>query len=161
MQSLVLRGGIVPVRLRLVAEPALEADDRDGRVRQAGKIARQTALADTTAVLVVAEVAHIMDPVLDFPVPTAPRQHLTRPGHVRTQGSDTVYCFRRGLASLEHGSFAHDAEGLGAARQRHEALVVVAEARTSAETWPRTIPAPCSMAAIRQLTMATSRQPRP
>ena len=125
MQSLALRGGIVPVRLRLVAEPALETDDRDGRVRQAGKIARQAALADTTAVLVIAEVAHIMDPVLDFPVPAAPRQHLTRPDHVRTERSDAVYCFRRGLAGLEHGSFAHDAKGLAAARQRHEALVIV------------------------------------
>jgi len=56
VQSLALRGGIVPVHLRLVAEPALEADNRDGRVRQAGKIARQAALADATTVLVIAEV---------------------------------------------------------------------------------------------------------
>jgi len=129
VQSLALRGGIVPVRLRLVGEPALEADDRDGRVRQAGRIARQAALADTTAVLVIAEVAHIMDPVPDFPVPAAPRQHLTRPGHVRTERSDAVYRFRRGLAGLEHGSFAHDAKGLAVARQRHEALVIVARSK--------------------------------
>ena len=70
-----------------------------------------------------------MDPVLDFPVPAAPRQHLTRPGHVRTQRSDAVYRFCRGLAGLEHGSFAHDAKGLAAARQRHEALVVVARSK--------------------------------
>ena len=70
-----------------------------------------------------------MDPVLDFPVPAAPRQHLTRPGHVRTQRSDAVYRFRRGLAGLEHGSFAHDAKGLAAARQRHEALVIVARSK--------------------------------
>ena len=129
MQSLALRGGIVPVRLWLVAEPALEADDRDDRVRQADRIARHAALADVVAVLVIAEVAHIMDPVPDFPVPAAPRQHLTRPGHVRTERSDAVYRFRRGLAGLEHGSFAHDAKGLAVARQRHEALVIVARSK--------------------------------
>ena len=75
------------------------------------------------------EVAHIMDPVLDFPVPAAPRQHLARPGYVRTERSDAVYRFRRGLAGLEHGSFAHDAKGLAAARQRHEALVIVARSK--------------------------------
>ena len=56
------------VGLGHVLELGQAADDRDGRVGQAGQIARLVAHIHPAAVFVVGEVAHIVQAVLDLPV---------------------------------------------------------------------------------------------
>ena len=68
-QGLSLAGGVVPVGLGLVAELAAHPDDGDGGIGQAGEVAGQLAGADAAAVLVVGDVADVVYPVLDLPVP--------------------------------------------------------------------------------------------
>ena len=65
VEGLLRPGGVVPVGGRQVLEAALVAHDGDGRVGQAGEIARQIAHMRPAAVLVVGEVAHVVQPVLE------------------------------------------------------------------------------------------------
>ena len=79
-QGFALVGGVVAVGLRLVAESAAQLDDGDSGVGEAGEIARQLAVAHSGAVLVVGEVADVVDTVLDFPVAAIERENFGRSG---------------------------------------------------------------------------------
>ena len=65
IEGLLWSGGVVSVGGGEVLEPALVAHDGDGRVGQAGQVARQVADMRPAAVLVVGEVAHVVEPVLE------------------------------------------------------------------------------------------------
>ena len=68
VEGLLRRGGVVPVGGGQMLEAALAAHDGDRRVGQAGQVARQVADVRPAAVLVVGEVAHVVEPVPDVPV---------------------------------------------------------------------------------------------
>ena len=64
------------VGLGQVLELAQAADDRDGRVGQAGQIARQVAHILPAAVFVFGEVTHIVQAIHDLPVVAEQRCEL-------------------------------------------------------------------------------------
>ena len=85
-------------------------------VRQA-RCARQVAHPDPAAILVVGEVPHVVQAVLDVPVVADPHRQLRGRGLLRRQRGQRVAHFGAGLAGLEHMPLALDADGLLAAVQ--------------------------------------------
>ena len=76
VEGILRTGGVVAVGLGQVAKRALAAHDGDGRVGQAGEIARQVAHVRPATVFIVGEVAHVVHPVFDVPVVPDQRQEL-------------------------------------------------------------------------------------
>ena len=97
-----------------VAEAAVAAHDGDGRVAQAGEIARHVAHVCPTTIFVVGEVAHIVQAVLDVPVSADHGQEFLGPGALGAERGQTVGNFDAAFAGLEDLAFAVDAQRLAA-----------------------------------------------
>jgi len=80
----------VPVRAGQEPEAALVAHDGDGRVGQAGEVTRQVADVRPAAVLVVGEVAHVVEPVLDVRVVSDKVRDLRGAGLAWAERGDPV-----------------------------------------------------------------------
>ena len=93
-----------------VVESALEAHDGDGDVGQAREVARQVCGVHPAPVLVVGDVAHVVDSVLDAPVPSDQGQDSFGAGVLegqRGQSMDGLVVYDAGLSVP---SLALDAE---------------------------------------------------
>ena len=75
-----LFGGAAAVRLGLVAELPAHSDDGDGGVGQGGEVAGHSADAYARAILVLGDVADVVDAVLDLPVAAVQCEDLGRAG---------------------------------------------------------------------------------
>ena len=102
----------VAVGLGQIAEAALAAHDGDGRVGQAGEIARQVADVRPAAVFVAGEVAHVVQAVFDVPVIADQSEQFLGPGAVGTERGQVASHFDAAGAGFEDLALAFDAHRL-------------------------------------------------
>ena len=139
-QGVSLSGGVVAVRLGLVAEPAAHADDGDGGVGQAGEVAGQAPGAHARAVLVVGDIANVVPAVLDLPVPAVEGEDFGGAGAGGRERGEAVDGLDAGAPGLQDGAPAQDAERLPAPRQAAMSAStssrgMTAQVRSSSRPW--------------------------
>ena len=107
---LVWAPGMVSVGLGEVVEAPFETHDGNGEVGQAGEISRPVAGMNAATVLVIGDVAHVMETIFDAPMPSHELEHAFGAGLLQGQGGqpmDGLVLHDAGLAVL---SFALDAK---------------------------------------------------
>ena len=114
VQGIVRAGGVVAVGGGDVPEPTQYSHDGDGGVAQRRQVARQVARRGSATVLVVAEVAHVVEPVFHFPVPAHEAGELVGAGLVGAQRGEAISHLAGGLPGFEDGALALDARRLPA-----------------------------------------------
>ena len=114
VERILRTGGIVAVGLGHVAEAALAAHDGDGRVGQAGEIARQVVHPSPAAVFVVGEVAHVVQAVLDVSVVAHQGEQLLGAGALGAERGEAPGHFDAARGGFEDLALAFDAHRLAA-----------------------------------------------
>ena len=114
--------GVISIGWREGVETGLMADDRDRRVAETGEVLRQLSLMSSAPVFIVRYVVHVMQPVLDRPVPAQQGQQVFAGRLLRAQRSHRIDGLDARLPGLHLVAFAHATHGLSAMRQFHEAV---------------------------------------
>ena len=116
-QRIAPAGGIVAAGLGHVEEAALESDDGDGGVGEAGQVAGEVPAADAQAVFVAGEVADVAQSVLDCPMAAVEGGQFLRAGPLRPRGGKAEDGLDGGFPGADDLPLAHDAEDLAVSRQ--------------------------------------------
>ena len=109
---------IVPVGLGEELESSLDAHDGDGEVREAGEVARQMAGTHPAAVFVIGDVAHVVQPIFDAPMPSHEREDELGGGLFGGKRGQAVHGLVLDLAGLGASPLAFDAKRHRAMGQR-------------------------------------------
>ena len=101
---------IVPVGLGKELESSLDAHDGDGEVREAGEVARQMAGTRPALVFLVGDVAHVVQPIFDAPMPSHEREDELGGGLFGGKRGQAVYGLVLDLAGVDVSPLALDAK---------------------------------------------------